>query len=58
MVLKLVSYLSATTFELGKLTAPLYQAGVSGESSTTQPEAIPALGTGLDRLLAGVSGKT
>ena len=58
--LKLVSYLGATTFEPGVLTAPLYvpsgDDGVSGQSNTTPPEGIPALGTGLDCLPAGVNG--
>ena len=58
--LKLVSYLGATTFEPGEFTAPLYapsgDGGAVGDSDTTPPAIIPALGTGLDCLPSGVSG--
>ena len=55
-----MSYLGATTFEPGEFTAPLYAPpdddGATGQSDTTPPEGIPALGTGLDCLPAGVTG--
>ena len=58
--LKLISYLGATTFEPGVLSAPLYapsdDGGAVGKSDTTPPAIIPALGTGLDCLPAGVNG--
>ena len=58
--LKFVSYLGATTFEPGEFTAPLYipsdDGGAVGKSDTTPPAIIPALGTGLDCLPAGVRG--
>ena len=58
--LKFVSYLGAPTFEPGEFTAPLYAPsdddGATGQSDTTPPEGIPALGTGLDCLPAGVTG--
>ena len=57
--LKFVSYLGATTFEPGEFTAPLYAPpdddGATGQSDTTPPEGIPALGTGLDCLPQSVS---
>ena len=58
--LKLVSYLGATTFEPGVLTAPLYvpsgDDGVSGQDGPGDTE-LPELGTGLDCLPAGVNGE-
>ena len=58
--LKVVAFLVATTFERGQFSTPLYNSsadgGSVGKSETTTPEAIPALGRGLDCLPATVNG--
>ena len=58
--LKVVAFLLATMFEPGQFSTPLYNSsadsGSGGKSETTTPEAIPALGRGLDCLPATVNG--
>lgn len=56
---RIVAYLKATTLPLGELEDPLYvpqSAGAAGQSTAPNPPPIPALGTGLDCLPAGIRG--